>query len=333
MIPFDAEPLPAAVTNNAVAGLGAQGTTHMFSLLGIGPEKTWDAITTAAYSLDLSTGAWSKINPVPGQVGRLAATAVGRLDQVFLFGGYAVDAQGNEVTVPNVDIYQSVSCRWYRGADIPVPVDDSVSGIYLDRYVYLISGWSKTDTVRHVQVYDAQENNWLQATAIPGTPVFGHAGALVSDTIIYTGGAYINRSGNKPKYVPSDEGWMGKIDHGDPAKIQWTRLANHPGAARYRMAAGGCVQDRKVYFAGGTNNPYNYDGIGYDGKPSEPSAVTFAFNLRSGKWELNGITTNPTMDHRGLLVTSNGLIIAGGMEKGQQVTPKVVVLPKLPESK
>lgn len=112
----------------------------MFSLLGIGPQKTWAAITNAAYSMDLTTSAWTKIHPVPGPVGRLAATAVGTLDQVLLFGGYSVDAHGNEVTVPNVDIYRFVSGRWYRGADIPVPVDDSVSGIYVDRYVYLVSG-------------------------------------------------------------------------------------------------------------------------------------------------------------------------------------------------
>jgi hypothetical protein len=32
------------------------------------------------------------------------------------------------------------------------------------------------------------------------------------------------------------------------------------------------------------------------------------------------------MDHRGLLVTHRGLIMVGGMEKGQQVTAKVTVV-------
>ena len=32
------------------------------------------------------------------------------------------------------------------------------------------------------------------------------------------------------------------------------------------------------------------------------------------------------MDHRGLLVTRRGLVIVGGMEKGQQVTAKVTVV-------
>jgi hypothetical protein len=34
------------------------------------------------------------------------------------------------------------------------------------------------------------------------------------------------------------------------------------------------------------------------------------------------------MDHRGLFVLPEGLILAGGMAKGQQVTPQVTVLNK-----
>jgi hypothetical protein len=37
-------------------------------------------------------------------------------------------------------------------------------------------------------------------------------------------------------------------------------------------------------------------------------------------------TPEPTMDHRGLLVMHRGLVIVGGMEKGQQVTAKVTLV-------
>jgi hypothetical protein len=39
------------------------------------------------------------------------------------------------------------------------------------------------------------------------------------------------------------------------------------------------------------------------------------------------------MDHRGLLVTTEGLVIVGGMEKGQKVTARVAVLSKKAQSK
>ena len=117
--------------------------------------------------------------------------------------------------------------------------------------------------------------------------------------------------------------------------------------ACFEIAAGAALSEKKdsrIYFSGGTDTPYNYNGIGYNGHPAEPSPVTFAFNVATEEWETieanpdatPGPTSTPaavpTMDHRGLLVTPTGLIIVGGMEKGQKVTDKVTVV-KLPARK
>jgi N-acetylneuraminic acid mutarotase len=320
-------PLPAAVSNNAVAVSRDSKNLQIFSFMGIGPKKTWDAITNRAYRLDLNTGKWTELRPVPGVAGRLAASAAAFHQQVFIFGGYVVDGQGGETTVSDVNVYVPAEDRYYRGADIPIPVDDSVLGVYRDRYIYLISGWSKTDAVRNVQVYDTEKDRWMEATPIPGTPVFGHAGAIFGDTIVYVDGAYKNPSDASPKYVASNECWMGKITKHDPTKIEWSKLPAHPGSARYRIAAGASEKEGRIYFSGGTDNPYNYNGIGYNGQPAEPSSVTFAFNVRSAKWEIiSENTPEPSMDHRGLLVTHLGLVLVGGMGKGQQVIPKVAIV-------
>lgn len=320
------DPFPAPVSNNAVAYQKVGKEPYLFSLMGIGGKKTWDAITNRAFQLNLGTGKWTELRPVPGVAGRLAASAIGLREQVYLLGGYIVDAQGGEITVGDVNVYVPVDSRWYRGADMPVPVDDSVIGSYRDRYIYLISGWSRTDNVRNVQMYDAEKDAWAQATPIPGRPVFGHAGGILGDTIVYVDGAYKNPSG-EPHYIASDECWMGKIQKGDPTKIEWTKLPPHPGNARYRIAAGPSDKDQKIYFTGGTDNPYNFNGIGYDGKPSEPSPVTFAFNVKTAKWEVvNENTPDPTMDHRGLIATKQGLIVVGGIGKGQETTAKVSVI-------
>jgi N-acetylneuraminic acid mutarotase len=327
------DPLPDPVSNNAVAMAKVRGELLLFSFMGIGPKKTSDAITSTAFSLDANEGKWSAIHAVPGTVGRVGASAAGIHGDLFLFGGYVADAHGGMV-VPDVGVYHPANDRWFRGADIPVAVGDSVIGVYRDRYVYLVSGRSNREVVSNVQVYDADKDKWAQATPIPGTAVFGHAGALVDDTIIYVDGARKNPSGTTPRYVASDECWMGKIDHHDRTKIQWTKLPSHPGTARYRIAGGGSEKDQKIYFAGGTDNPYDFNGIGYDGRPSEPSPVTFDFNLRTGKWEtINENTPDPTMDHRGLLVTHEGLVLIGGMEKGQKVTARVTLLSKQARAK
>lgn len=326
-------PLPAPVSNNAVAISHDEGGSKIFSFMGIGPKKTWDAISNSTYEMDTDSGKWTEKRPVPGVAGRLAASAVALHDQVFIFGGYVVDSKGGETTVSDLNVFVPIENRYYRGKDIPVPVDDAVVGVVRDRYIFLIGGWSTTkdDAVSDVQIYDTDKDTWLQGTPIPGTPVFGHAGAILGDTIVYIDGAYKNPNGTKPKYVASDECWIGRLPKkGDITKISWTQLPAHPGPARYRIAAGAGIADKKdsrIYFSGGTDNPYNYDGIGYNGQPSEPSPVTFAYNVRMGRWEtLNEKTPEPTMDHRGLLVTRHGLVIVGGMEKGQQVTAKVTVV-------
>jgi N-acetylneuraminic acid mutarotase len=330
----DVDPLPDPVSNNAVALLKIHSQTLLFSFMGLGPKKTWDAVTNSAFTLDAKEGRWSAIRPVPGAAGRLGAMAAAARDEVFLFGGFILDARGGAATVPDVGIYHATSDRWFRGMDMPEAVADAVIGVYDGRYIYLVGGRSGPDPVTKVQVYDAQKNKWAEATPIPGTPVFGHAGGLIDDTIVYVDGAQKSSAATGPKYVASDECWMGKIDHHDRTKIHWTKLPNHPGTARYRIAAGGSEKDQKIYFAGGTDNPYAFTGMGFDGKPAEPSPVTFDFNVHTGKWEtINENTPNPTMDNRGLLVTPEGLVLIGGMEKGQKVTPRVALLGKEPKTK
>jgi N-acetylneuraminic acid mutarotase len=325
--------LPAPVSNNAVAISHDTGGAKIFSFMGMGPKKTWDAIANSAYEMEISTGKWTEKRPVPGVAGRLAASAVALHDQVFIFGGYVVDAQGGETTVSDLNVFVPIENRYYRGKDIPVPVDDAVVGLYRDRYIFLIGGWSSTknDAVNNVQIYDTDKDVWMQATPLPGTPVFGHAGSIVGDTIVYVDGAYKNPTAANPKYVASSECWSAKIPHkGDITKLQWSKLPPHPGNARYRIAAGAEPPGKKsarIYFSGGTDNPYNYDGIGYNGQPSEPSPVNFAFNTHSHSWETIGESAaDATMDHRGLLVTRRGLLIVGGMDKDQKVTAKVRVV-------
>src|SRR3984893_7363645 len=190
--------LPAPVSNNAVAISHDDYGSRIFSFMGIGPKKTWDAITASAYEMDPGTAKWTEKRPVPGVAGRIAASAVALHDQVFIFGGYVVDFQGGETSVSDLNVYVPGENRYYRGKDIPVPVDDAVIGVYRDRYIFLIGGWSseaagsKGAAVRNVQIYDTEKDSWMQGTPIPGTPVFGHAGAIVGDTIVYVDGAYKN---------------------------------------------------------------------------------------------------------------------------------------------
>ena len=329
--PNSGEPLqslPAPVTNNALAVVRVSGEELVYSLMGLGPEKDWKAVTNASYALNVRYNKWTTVRSVPGS-GRLGAVAVNAREQILLLGGFVPDNRGMQAIVSDFSIYDPVALRWYRGPDIPTPVRDAIAGVYRDRYVYLVGGFSSKGPTNEVQIYDAQAQRWLRATSFPGTAVFGHAGTVVNDAIIYVDGAEANGSGQTPRYVPSTECWLGRIDRHHPEKIQWKKLPPHPGSARYRIAAGGSDRDQKVYFAGGTDAIYDYSGIGLDGKPGEPSPVVFAYDLRSNAWEvIEQNNSHATMDHRGLAVTSDGLIVVGGMGEGQKVLATAAMLPK-----
>ena len=320
----DVEPLPNPVSNNAVAALKVHGELTIFSFMGLGTKKAWDSVTTDSYSIHATSGKVESIHSVPGTAGRIAAMAVGAAGRVFVFGGYVL-YQGGGMAVPDVNIYDPEHDLWLRGSDIPISLADSVIGVYRDRYIYLLGGRTKGGPVAGVYMYDLDKAKWSKASSLPSA-VFGHSGAIIDDTIVYVDGAHKDAAAG---YASSDECWKGKIDHHDPMKIEWSKLPAHPGTARFRIAAGGSEKDGMIYFSGGSDSPYEYNGTGYDGRPVEPSPITFAFNLKSGKWQtLNEKTPDPTMDHHVLVVTHDNLVVVGGMEAGQKVTGNISIIPK-----
>lgn len=319
--------LPAPIANNAVASSTVDGEDRLFSFLGLGSGKDFRAITTRAFALDVKRGRWEPLPDVPGPVGRLAATAQAFGGRVYVFGGYSVAADGKETTSPAVDIYDVRERRYTRGADIPVPIDDTVSGVWRDRLIFLVSGWSVADNVDAVQIYDPARDTWMRGTAVPGTPVFGHSGGIVRDSIVYCGGARV-QAPKSPKYAANSECFRGDIDPEDPTRVAWRRISNHPGPARYRAAAGpvrtgGVVG---VMFVGGTWNPYNYNGVGYDGKPSEPEATSWIYDIARNEWVEGPRLTAPSMDHRGLVALDGAWWTIGGFGPGQSVSAGVTRL-------
>lgn len=317
----EAPALPDGVTNNATAAIRTETASLVFSFVGLDSRKTWRGVHARAFALDLARAPaeWTELPTVPGP-GRLAATAEGIGSRVFVLGGYTVAEDGSEVSTPNVEIWDADEGGWSHGADIPVPTDDAVSGVWSGR-IYLVSGWHDRGNIDYVQIYDPQADAWTAGTPIPGPPVFGHAGSVSGNAIVYIDGVRVD---SDPRaFVLERSSWRGDIDPNDPARVSWRRLAPHPGPPVYRAAA--AAWGEWVVFAGGTDNPYNYNGIGYDGVPSEPAASIFAYNTRTDSWRTLDPLPVASMDHRALAVVGTSLYLVGGMGAGQSVSDQVWV--------
>jgi Kelch motif len=314
----EAPSLPEPISNNAVAALEVDGAVTVYSFLGIDSTKVWSGVRSSAFAWEVGTDAWRRLPDVPGP-GRLASTAQVVGGRVYLLGGYAVAEDGAEHSVPNVDVYDPATGSWSRGADIPVPTDDAVSGVWRDSLIVLVSGWHDRGNVADVQLYDPRADRWSAGTPIPGPPVFGHSGSVVGDWIVYVDGTKIVDA--DPRFRIESSGWRGRIDPAHPEAITWEPTAPHPDAPLYR-AAGGAV-GTLVLLAGGTNNPYNYNGIGYDGRPSEPIRGLLGYDPSTDEWRMLPAPPNASMDHRTLGVAGGMVFLVGGMEAGGRVSDRV----------
>jgi len=293
-----------------------------YSFAGLHQGKSWEDVTADAYACGLEAQSCQEIAPLPDGVGRLASVAVAARGQIYIFGGYTVAEDGTERSTPEVWRFDPRSEEYALETQIPVPVDDSVALVREDRYIYLVSGWHDTDNVDLVQVYDLVDQVWFEATRFPGAPVFGHAATLISQTrMVLCGGVKVVPAASpeaRRSFVLSNTCWTGEISEQNPAEILWREIDDAPSAPRYRaaMAADPTQGSEGVLVFGGTTNPYNYDGIGYNGIPANP--VQFNRTLR------------PVMDLRGVIrwpsnAGPDRYVFLGGMTEDQEVVDWVQV--------
>lgn len=318
-------PLPEPLGNNAVTGHTFGDTCYIYSFMGIDTTKIWSGVSQSAYRLNTVTNQWQTLPDVPGALGRIAALAVGCGDKVYLFGGYTVAMSGTEISLDAVDIFDPSTLTWSAGAPIPVPVDDMVGGAWRDTLVYLVSGWSQTGNITNTQVYSPSNNSWDQATPFPTEGTFGGAGGVAGDFLVYADGV-------KGNFLMRNRVHRGAIDPGNPLSITWNGSGKHAGPALYRMASG-TTDSLRMVFSGGTDNPYNFDGIGYNSVPSEPVGTTWSYFPSTEVEIFHEDKLTSTMDHRGFARCGDRLFIVGGMEAGQTVTDLVQsYLPDIPTS-
>lgn len=316
--------MPFAISNNGVAYHAPSQTVYSFA--GLKAGKTHADVTAEAWAC---RDECSEIKPLPDGIGRLAATAQTVGDTIYIFGGYSVGEDGSETSTPEVWAYGVDTDEYKSIADMPMSVDDTVSLTYQDRYIYLVSGWHKDDNVVNVQLYNTQTDEWLPASDWPGAPVFGHAGGIVGNVMAVCDGVIVKQP--KPpetrrSFTDISACWRGDIDKNDPTKITWRRLEQLPGKGQYRMAATGWAENNMIVFAGGSDNPYNINGIGYNDVPSEPSTHVWAYDIANDDYVVFKDKPVPTMDHRGLIhLEGNEFMTLGGMGEDQKVLDRIHV--------
>ena len=323
--------MPEPVSNNAVTGAIVNGIPHVFSFSGIDQTKLYSGIHKKAFRYNTETQIWDEIAELPSGNGRIAAAASTVKNKIYIIGGYEVFANGSEISVDKVHIYNPETNAYENdGAPIPVAIDDQVQAVWRDSLIYVVTGWSDNTNVPNVQIYNPTEDEWLVGTPVPNTndfKVFGGSGGIIGDTIYYLGGA--KTGSNFPASIVFRKG---AINPNNPTEIDWSLVFGAPGKG-YRCAAFARPQYQDLFWIGGSDVTYNFDGIAYDGSGGvSPREEWRQYRLFSGKLTIGapdmfGNEMPPVMDLRGIAnVNYETAIIAGGMLENQEVTDKTFLI-------
>lgn len=312
-------PMPVPRSNLATTSLVVNDTPFVYCFMGLDSSKACGSgIRLESFRYNTITDSWTQISDVPDTEGRIAASASGVNGKIYLIGGYKVFSNCDEFTSPRVDIYDPLTDSWSLGDSVPIRTDDHVQVVYKDSLIFCISGWSQNTNTRFVQVYDTYLDQWQNKGNIPSLGLFGHAGGLSGDTILYLDGVRITN-----QFVLVNAAYLATIDPLS-LNLSFTSLGTHPGDRVYR--GGGFAFGGRIAFTGGTNNAYNVDGIGYNNVPSVETGRTFGYDLASGTWEEYARNPDSVMDVREVArVNNNEFYVVGGMEANQSVTGKVSV--------
>lgn len=318
--------LPEPVSNNALTSVAGEDGLTLISFAGIGVGLESRDVHAKTFVLYPGASAWKRVADIPGERGRLASIAIGIGAEAYVFGGYSVAADGSEISERDSYAFEPATANFRRIADMPIAVDDAVAVSYLNRYIYLISGWHDLGNVNLVQRYDIKTDSWAQATPWPGSPVFGHAGAIIDEQLLVCDGVSVSNVSLPRRFLASSECFLGAIDAEDSRRIHWQSVPPHPGGPCYRMSAAGLANKKEIVFVGGGDNPYNYNGIGYNGAPAKPCLRPFVFNLSTRHWRRLKEVAAPRMDQRGVVVRGDSLVSVGGMSAAGQLESTVIQL-------
>lgn len=313
-----AQRLVEPVTNNAVAVLQRNNETVIYSFYGLDSTKKWSGVHNKIIRYNLQSGKSAVVSRLP-DLGRLAAGASVIQNKAYVVGGYAVFENGKEKSSNQLFIFNPQDESIRVGASLPVSIDDHVQAKWRNQLLYVIGGWSDSVNVTTVQLYNPVADRWQLATPLPNevsAKVFGGCGTIVGDTIYFLGGATFSKL-----YPPSRNFYKGVINPRSPDKIKWISAGEYPGSFRYRAAT--FARDGIVYFVGGSNETYNYNGISYaDKKPVEPNKTVLVYDPSTGRFSLLDLATR--MDLRSLaIVEPNRAYLVGGMSDGQKVEQTV----------
>ncbi len=182
---------------------------------------------------DPSTDKWSRAADMPTSRGFFATPVLN--SKIYAIGG-TPNISVRDPGIATVEIYDSKTYKWSRGADMPAPRVDLVAN-EINGKIYAIDGTRHVgvEALGLVEEYDLATGSRTRKADMP-TPRLHPASAVIDGKIYVFGGS--------PEFpVP-----LAATEMYDPASDTWTKRANMPTERAGLWAA---LLNGKVYVCGG----------------------------------------------------------------------------------
>ena len=325
------QPLPAMpepVANNAVVEGFSGDSLCVYSFAGIGSGLEPADIHLKAWRYNSVSEEWMTLPDVPDEQGKIAAGASLVNGIIYVIGGYYVESNFSEESSDDVHRFDPQTNTWLSdGANIPVPIDDQVQAVWRDSLIFVVTGWSDTDNVPDVQIYNPELDAWSVGTPVPANndfEAFGASGTIIGDTIYYFGGVQAGFS-----FSANNKLRKGVINPADPTDITWSLLPEGPVEDGYRMAA--TSSGDEIFWIGGASTAYNFDALAYSNNaPVEPLEQIRLYDALVQTWEVFESEPQANMDFRGVARGDNeSWYLAGGIDNNREVSDALFKLHRL----
>ena len=314
--------LPEPITNNAIAEGFIDDKYYVFTFGGLDSTKQYTGIHKRSYKYNVAADSWQQIADLPDTLGKIASAASSIKDTIYIIGGYHVFKDHSEKSSNKVHRYDVINDTFLEdGAPIPVPIDDHVQAVWRDSLIYVVTGWSDTENMPNVQIYNPIKNSWSAGTPVPNNHTyksFGASGTIIADTILYYGGASMGKNFPIQNILRK-----GIINPKKPTEISWSHQVLDTAIVGYRMAA--TSVKNKPYWLGGSTITYNYNPIAYNGSGGvQPN--NRVLSLEKKQWKQD-FSHKLSMDLRGIAEINDSIkILVGGILENQQVSNNVYLL-------
>jgi hypothetical protein len=183
-----------------------------------------------------TAGLWRNRTDLLQPRSRAAAVSFGNQGRIYLLGG---ENNNGGINLP-VELYDSLSNRWYERAGLAHPVSNAGAAVIGDA-IYLVGGTSGADAQNTLQVYrpDTNTSEVVSTDPLP-QPRFGAGVVAVNGKLYVIGGAASDQIGTNTVF---------EYDPARPAGSRWQTRSPMPTA---RMYLGASSVDGTIYAIGGT---------------------------------------------------------------------------------